>query len=81
MLKNWLIGEFIEIVLPFRKTHMFGVEGQHTFFIPVDSAFDVSVHISGYDYERTRLKNDPSSNRGVLYSRGSPVSTIIWIFL
>ena len=33
---------------------MFGVPGQHTFFLPVDSAFDVSVQLSGYDYERGR---------------------------
>jgi hypothetical protein len=33
---------------------MFGVPGQHTFFLPVDSAFDVSVQLTGYDYERGR---------------------------
>jgi hypothetical protein len=33
---------------------MFGVPGQHTFFFPVDSAFDVSVPLTGYDYERGR---------------------------
>ena len=33
---------------------MFGVPGQHTFFFPVDTAFDVSVPLSGYDYERGR---------------------------
>ena len=33
---------------------MFGVAGQHTFFFPVDSAFDVSVPLTGYDYERGR---------------------------
>ena len=38
----------------FFRTHMFGVPGQHTFFLPVDSAFDVSVQLSGYDYERGR---------------------------
>jgi len=38
----------------FSRTHMFGVPGQHTFFFPVDSAFDVSVQLSGYDYERGR---------------------------
>ena len=38
----------------FFRTHMFGVPGQHTFFFPVDSAFDVSVQLSGYDYERGR---------------------------
>lgn len=35
-----------------RRTHMFGVPGQHTFFLPVDSSFDVSVQLTGYDYER-----------------------------
>ncbi len=38
----------------FSRTHMFGVPGQHTFFLPVDSAFDVSVQLTGYDYERGR---------------------------
>ena len=52
---------------------MFGVEGQHTFFIPVDSAFDVSRFVGGYDFERTRLRNDGSSSRGVLHNRGGTV--------
>lgn len=38
---------------------MFGVPGQHTFFIPVDSAFDNTVQLSGYDYDRNRLKSNP----------------------
>ena len=54
---------------------MFGVEGQHTFFIPVDSAFDASRFVAGYDHERTRLRNDGSSSRGVLHNRGGTVST------
>ena len=52
---------------------MFGVEGQHTFFIPVDSAFDVSRFVGGDDFERTRLRNDGSSTRGVLHNRGGTV--------
>ncbi len=47
-----------------RKSHMFGVKGGHTFFIPVDDAFDVSVQLSGYDYERTRLKDQYSAGAG-----------------
>ncbi len=34
------------------KIHMFGVPGQHTFFLPVDESFDVSVQLTGYDHER-----------------------------
>lgn len=37
-----------------QKMHMFGIPGQHTFFLPVDAAFDVSVQLTGYDYERNR---------------------------
>ena len=48
-----------------RKSHMFSVPGQHTFFMPVDEAFDVSVQLSGYDYDRNRLKNDGSGRHGV----------------
>ena len=61
------------LIIIYRKTHMFGVEGQHTFFIPVDSAFDVSRFVGGYDFERTRLRNDGSSSRGVLHNRGGTV--------
>ena len=43
-----------KIIILFSRTHMFGVPGQHTFFLPVDSAFDVSVQLTGYDYERGR---------------------------
>ena len=47
------------------KGHMFHVRGQHTFFMPVDSAFDASVHVSGYDYERNRLKSDGAGRASV----------------
>ena len=52
---------------------MFGVEGQHTFFIPVDSAFDASRFVGGHDHDRNRLRNDGSSTRGVLHNRGGTV--------
>ena len=31
------------------RSRMFGVKGAHTFFMPVDGAFDVSVQLSGYN--------------------------------
>jgi len=39
-----------------QKTHMFGVPGQHTFFLPIDSAFNVNVQLTGYDYERNNVR-------------------------
>ena len=51
-----------------RKSHMFGVPGQHTFFLPVDDAFETSVVTSGYDYNRDKLK------QGQTNSGGGPVS-------
>ncbi len=57
-----------------RRTHMFGVEGRHTFFVPVDEAFDVSRHVSGYDHDRSRLKSSGSGGgRGAIYNTGGPV--------
>ena len=44
-----------------QRTQMFGVPGQHTFFIPVDGAFEVNVQLTGYDYERNTYKEKPSS--------------------
>ena len=43
-----------------QRTHMFGVPGQHTFFMPVDGAFSVNVQSTGYDYERTSNRQDIS---------------------
>ena len=40
------------------RTHMFGVPGQHTFFLPVDGAFDVNVQLTGYDYERNNNRQE-----------------------
>ena len=53
-----------------RKSHMFSVPGQHTFFMPVDSAFDSSVQLSGYDHDRSRLKNDGSGRGGGVRGTG-----------
>lgn len=44
-----------------QKTHMFGVPGQHTFFIPIDDAFESVDQNLGYDYERNRLKSTVTS--------------------
>ena len=44
-----------------QKTHMFGVRGQHTFFLPIDSAFNVNVQLTGYDYERNNPREKPLS--------------------
>ena len=30
-----------------QRQHMFGVPGQHTFFMPVDAAFDINVQLTG----------------------------------
>ena len=47
---------------------MFSVKGAHTFFMPVDTAFDVSVHVSGQD-------NDNLYNRGISRNVGSSIQT------
>ena len=44
-----------------QRTQMFGVAGQHTFFLPVDGAFEVNVELTGYDYERNTYREKPSS--------------------
>ena len=44
-----------------QRTHMFGVEGQHTFFLPVDRAFEVNVQLTGYDYERNNYREQAPS--------------------
>ena len=35
--------------------------GQHTFFLPVDAAFEVNVQLTGYDYERHNHREKPQS--------------------
>lgn len=42
------------------RKHMFGVPGQHTFFLPIDGSFDISVQLTGYDYERNTHRERPS---------------------
>ena len=44
-----------------QRSHMFGVAGQHTFFLPVDAAFEVNVQLTGYDYERLNHRDKPQS--------------------
>merc|ERR1712020_268754 len=46
-----------------QRTQMFGVTGQHTFFLPIDASFDVGVQLTGYDYERTNYREKPSGPR------------------
>ena len=53
-----------------RRSQMFSVDGSHTFFMPVDTAFDVSVQLSGHDH-------DNIYNRGISGNVGSSIDTVI----
>lgn len=54
---------------------MFSVPGSHTFFLPVDSAFDVSVFRSGYRYDdRNRGFSIPGQSSLDTVVNSSPVS-------
>jgi hypothetical protein len=44
---------------------MLGVPGTHTFFVPVDSAFDEPEVSTGYDHQRNRLRQGAAAARTV----------------
>ena len=53
-----------------QRTQMFNVKGSHTFFLPVDTAFDVSVQLTGFQH-------DDIHNRGFSIPGKSSIDTVV----
>ena len=70
------------------RMRMFSVAGAHTFFMPVDTAFDTSVQLSGYvqlichnELSITFHKNSLHVSSKFLFSKGTTMTNIIEDFL